>query len=319
MLTDGADNSPMHGIVTHVDPKDPKLLAPSAVAQAWLQRGVVVDQGVLDRDAYSLAHERVGARALGLPAQDGLTPWWVMGELGPASALRVGVGVGLISPVHVRVGMDHVSLIGPSGLALGESDSRAVFETLQAWLQDAGWRLEWLAPDRWRLEHPDLALLRTAALARVEGDRIDAWPPTSPDPALVRRWKQLQNELQMLLHTHPVNDERAARGLPPVNSVWLSGTGAWPEPTDDARASVRVTTVSELPNPWAMVELMSESKTAMASRPLERLSFCTPNAWITVAVPTPTPTPAPQGWRAWFSRAPVRTLSAHKLFAPWLT
>jgi hypothetical protein len=33
------------------------------------------------------------------------------------------------------------------------------------------------------------------------------------------------NEIQMLLYTHPVNDEREARGELPVNSVWLWGGG----------------------------------------------------------------------------------------------
>lgn len=32
--------------------------------------------------------------------------------------------------------------------------------------------------------------------------------------------------MQMLLYTQRVNDERAARGVPPINSFWLSGTGA---------------------------------------------------------------------------------------------
>ena len=34
------------------------------------------------------------------------------------------------------------------------------------------------------------------------------------------------NEVQMLLYTHPLNAEREARGLLPVNSFWLSGCGA---------------------------------------------------------------------------------------------
>src|SRR5690606_6226818 len=37
---------------------------------------------------------------------------------------------------------------------------------------------------------------------------------------------RLQNEMQMLLYTERVNDERTARGVPPINSFWLSGTGA---------------------------------------------------------------------------------------------
>jgi hypothetical protein len=46
----------------------------------------------------------------------------------------------------------------------------------------------------------------------------------------------------MLLHTHPINDAREARGALPVNSFWLSGTGVLPpalgntaEPTVDDR------------------------------------------------------------------------------------
>jgi hypothetical protein len=34
--------------------------------------------------------------------------------------------------------------------------------------------------------------------------------------------------MQMLLYTHPVNEARAARGVLPVNSFWLSGTGTLP-------------------------------------------------------------------------------------------
>jgi hypothetical protein len=40
--------------------------------------------------------------------------------------------------------------------------------------------------------------------------------------------KLLQNEMQMLLYTHALNDERAARRQLPVNSFWLSGTAPSP-------------------------------------------------------------------------------------------
>jgi hypothetical protein len=45
------------------------------------------------------------------------------------------------------------------------------------------------------------------------------------------RARSLVNDLQMLLHEHPVNERRALRGLPPVNSVWLWGMGKMREPT----------------------------------------------------------------------------------------
>ncbi|MGZ7354524.1 hypothetical protein ACXWRX_09325, partial [Streptococcus pyogenes] len=43
-----------------------------------------------------------------------------------------------------------------------------------------------------------------------------------------RRWRVLINEAQVLLHQHPLNAERRAKGLPPVNSLWLWGAGRLP-------------------------------------------------------------------------------------------
>jgi hypothetical protein len=49
--------------------------------------------------------------------------------------------------------------------------------------------------------------------------------PRTEAARLVRR---LQNEMQMLLYTHPVNDSRNQQGLLPVNSFWLHGSGELP-------------------------------------------------------------------------------------------
>jgi hypothetical protein len=74
-----------------------------------------------------------------------------------------------------------------------------------------------------------LADLPTASLDRVIGRNIDPWlvgshvaaDALSPAAKLLRR---LQNEMQMLLYTHPVNE---GRGLT-INSFWVHGTGALP-------------------------------------------------------------------------------------------
>src|SRR2546423_11819725 len=39
------------------------------------------------------------------------------------------------------------------------------------------------------------------------------------------RFHALMNEAQMLLHEHPVNAEREARGEPALNSIWFWGGG----------------------------------------------------------------------------------------------
>ena len=40
-----------------------------------------------------------------------------------------------------------------------------------------------------------------------------------------QHFKRWLNEVQMFLHAHPVNQAREAKGLSPVNSLWLGGGG----------------------------------------------------------------------------------------------
>ena len=43
--------------------------------------------------------------------------------------------------------------------------------------------------------------------------------------------RRLQSEAQMLLHEHPLNQQREAQGKMTVNSIWISDTGALPTAT----------------------------------------------------------------------------------------
>jgi hypothetical protein len=87
---------------------------------------------------------------------------------------------------------------------------------------DLGWGFQWGGAQRWYASHPSLAALPTASIDRAIGRNVDLWLQDQPALLPVRR---LQSEAQMLLYVHPLNDERAARGAPTMNSFWLSGTG----------------------------------------------------------------------------------------------
>jgi hypothetical protein len=50
--------------------------------------------------------------------------------------------------------------------------------------------------------------------------------PRGPNAATWRRWL---SEMQMLLHEHPVNQQREAAGLAPATGIWLSGGGTLPD------------------------------------------------------------------------------------------
>jgi hypothetical protein len=175
-------------------------------------------------DEYSLTppHERERARALGLEGPDGALPW----AAHDAAAQGIDTGDlawGLVTPVHWHVGASEISLADPAALGLTDDESRALLEAVHPLFESEGHVLVYGGPLAWYAAHESFAGLRTASLDRVIGRRIDPWLDSLAHARTVRR---LQNEVQMLLHEHPVNEAREARGLPAVNSFWLSGCGA---------------------------------------------------------------------------------------------
>ncbi len=174
-------------------------------------------------DEYSLSppHERVLARALGLPTRDGAIPWaaWQAGIAGSACAW--------LTPCHWQASLDQVTLQPPEGLELSEAESRALFDALRPWAEEDGIALAFESATCWRAEGNAFADLPWASLDRVAHRQLDAWLPDGARQPQARALLRLQNEAQMLFYSHPVNDDRAARGLPLVNGFWISGTGIW--------------------------------------------------------------------------------------------
>ena len=174
-------------------------------------------------DEYTLTmpHERALAVALGWSGEDGCLPW--AAQAARADGIDTGTAAwGLLTPVHWHVGTDQVSLADPHALHLSAQASRTLFEAVFPLFDDEGWSLAWGSPTRWYAAHDSLDNLPAASIDRAVGRNIDLWMASHPQARLVRR---LQNEVQMLLYQHPLNDERVGLGALPVNSFWLSGCG----------------------------------------------------------------------------------------------
>lgn len=190
---------------------------------------------VTDTDAHSLSlpHEHVLAACRGWTLRDGglpLAAWAAQADGLPAAP--AGQGWGLMTPTHWQVGSEQILLLDPAALHLDEDESRALLQALRGLFEPEGWGLHWGAPLRWYATHDSLAELATASLDRVIGRPIDQW---LPDRLAGRSVRRLQSEVQMLLHTHPINAAREARGELAVNSFWLSGTGHTQPVAADAR------------------------------------------------------------------------------------
>lgn len=196
----------------------------------------------IEGDEFTLSppHERALAQAWGWTAADGCLPLAarLAAEAGltPAST-SAGTAWGVLTPVHLHVGTEQVSMTDPAALKLDEAASREMLEIVRPLFESEGFTLHWLGPLQWLATHESFDGLPTASLDRVIGRNIDPW---LTEQRAVRLLRRIQNEVQMLMYTHPVNDRREEAGLPTVNSFWLSGTGraqasSAEQPTIDAR------------------------------------------------------------------------------------
>ena len=190
-----------------------------------LQGMKLLDTTAIEAFCLSTPHERVLAKALKLPGfetmPDGLIPWAAW-QARQTSGLQDqnGKAWGFITPCHWAMGREHATLTDPAALALTEVDAQTLLQAMQPYFETEGITLHAVAPGRWLAEGEVFRHLPTASLDRVMGRNVDVWLPAS------KALKLLQNEMQMLLYTHPLNDERSLKRLQTVNSFWLSGTGA---------------------------------------------------------------------------------------------
>ena len=189
-------------------------------------RLIATDNG--QADSLSPPHERVLARAMGFPASaDGLIPWAAYEAHQTHEAHKahdahgtLGRAWAFVTPCHWAMGREHATLTDPATLDLTEEQSRTLLAAMQPYFATEGITLHYLQAIRWLAEGEVFRNLPTASIDRVLGRNVDRWLPNS------KAMKLLQNEMQMLLYTHPVNDDRAANGQRSVNSFWVSGSGA---------------------------------------------------------------------------------------------
>jgi hypothetical protein len=270
----------------------PRLATP--VLERLLARWAEVRRDAGDEDSLSPPHERAHAAALGLTGADGCLPW--AARQATLDGIDVGaLAWGLLTPVHWRVGSDGVHLADPDALTLSDADSRALFNAVRPLFESEGYTLAWGAALRWYAAHASLQGLATASLDRVIGRNIDAWLPRQPE---AKRLRRLQNEVQMLLHSQPLNDDREARGLLPVNSFWLSGCGALQaERSHELRYDdrLRASALRDDANAWCAAwqaldrEAIAPLLAAAESGQAARLTLCGARSSIEFA-------PLPRGW-----------------------
>src|SRR5574337_374857 len=143
-------------------------------------------------------------------------------------------------PVCLHFAREHLILSDASGLDLSIEEAAALVAALNETFSDLG-HFEAGAPDRWYLRLAAPTNARFSPLSDVTNRPVGHFLPEGPDAAL---WARTMNEVQIVLHNHPVNQAREAAGRPIANSLWLWGAGGdvpslrAPAPTVLARGPV---------------------------------------------------------------------------------
>ncbi|MBU3647146.1 MAG: phosphoglycerate mutase [Limnohabitans sp.] len=215
--------------------------------RAWLNQAqrVAVDQAVPKAPwlaTLSLPHERAWAQEAGWTVEDGCMPWAAMAA---AKLGLSGSGWAFITLCNWHVSNGQVTLGDPDQLQIDAATDATLFDTMRDFFAEDGIVLHRYQAGQWLAQSPLLVNLPTASIDRVMGRNIDPWlvgghnatHDLSPAAKLLRR---LQNEMQMLLYTHAVNEGRKLA----INSFWVHGTGELP-PAAAQAAPTWVTTLRQ--------------------------------------------------------------------------
>lgn len=136
-------------------------------------------------------------------------------------------------PVHLRFHQERIILADAGAFELDEDEAQLIVGALNTEFADIG-QFHIATARRWYFRPntlPDGHALQgagshaTQPISAVAGRRVDS--EISDKNAALTRWL---NEIQMFLHSHPVNERRQAEGKPAVNSLWLWGGGRLPHP-----------------------------------------------------------------------------------------
>lgn len=202
-----------------------KLLPERAPAlHVWLQAGAARAQPYDLRAHGCTAFEAWQLRRAGHRPEAGLPLGAGLGPLLTQDQPQDGEPVWLAELAHLALGADQAMLADPDQMDLRAEESAALYDTVRPLFDGTGFAAEPLDARRWRLRLPEGLRPATASPLAVAGRRLNDW---WKQDAETRPWRRLLNEIQMAWHDHPVNEARAARGVAPVNALWLYG-GARP-------------------------------------------------------------------------------------------
>lgn len=128
-------------------------------------------------------------------------------------------------PVFLQLQRHGTRALAAPALTLRDDETAALTAALNTHFSADGITLSAPHPTRWYIRQSESPGITAPTLAATAGRSL---PPTPLTGSRASHWHRVLTEAQMVLHEHPVNQAREARGLPVVNSLLLWGGGRKP-------------------------------------------------------------------------------------------
>jgi len=173
-----------------------------------------------DRPVKGLPHERF---LLGNLAP--LAPVLLLGQT--SQVVHPSEVIACLQPVHLHATRDHLILMGQNQIDLTQTESAELLKAALPFIEEDFQNALLLQGQHcWFVRAGPFESLESYSVDQAHGRNIDWWMPhDTNEEGIAKRWRKLQNEIQMLWHIDPVNKEREQRGMPSINSLWISGIG----------------------------------------------------------------------------------------------
>ena len=193
------------------------------------------EQPIADRPVKGLPHERFLLGNL-VP----LAPVLLLGQA--SQVVNPSEVIACLQPVHLHASRDHLILMGQNQIDLTHTESAELLKAALPFIEeDFQSSILFQGQHYWFITAGPFANLESYSIEQAHGRNIDWWMPRDTnEEGIAKRWRKLQNEIQMLWHISPVNEEREQVGVPSINSLWISGIGKLsdvqaPQPVQQAK------------------------------------------------------------------------------------
>ena len=138
-------------------------------------------------------------------------------------------------PAHFQADRDTVNLFPASHLDISADEAAVLINALNTNFADRGLAFSCGESGRWYVRCDPQELPQTTSIRAAQRGAVFEKLPLSTGKL---SWKAIQNEAQMLFHSHAVNEQREAAGKLPINGLWFWGEGVLPNMPVGGKSSI---------------------------------------------------------------------------------